>query len=144
MQLKKQNDINNQNKNLLYRLMSTPSAYPKKNWEKHASKHFWAKERICTNTSNHKMMMSMRQKYQDRVMHLKSGSMEPYVSPSVRGQVRGFNHSGGVSHSQNQVGFLQDGSSGQFGSDHYNDDKYFTQYSNQGQMYNNPSSQGGS
>ena len=51
--------------------MSTNSIYPKKDWEKHAEKYFFTKERISTIDQKKKMMMSMKQKYQNQQRRLK-------------------------------------------------------------------------
>ena len=41
--LRRQKEINEENRKLLFRLMYTPSTYPKIRWEKHAEQYFWRK-----------------------------------------------------------------------------------------------------
>ena len=47
--------------------MTTPSSYPKKDWEKHAKKHFWNKERLNNASQRGNMMARMKKKYEERL-----------------------------------------------------------------------------
>lgn len=64
---KKQDAINQENKDLLHRLMNAKSSYPKKTWERHAVKYYNLKQQMQLASKKNTMMNKLENRYQQRL-----------------------------------------------------------------------------